>query len=1019
VSFPLFATLRFNAPGVEPKLKSIQKSFKNLKRSANTLGSGIRGIGEGARGLALATAPAGLFLGSAIVEAGKFEQSLDAVQSILRVNDKEMKKLADTTKFLGATTIFTSSEVNRGAQLFAQAGFTIEETMAGLPGVLNAAAAGEISVAQATNLVASSVRAFALEASDATKVADIMAETAALTNTNMLELGEGLKLSSAKAKGLGFTLAQTASAIGVISNVGVKGTLAGTALRNAMQKLSKPSSDAKKILGDLGVIAEDSTGKLLPFSEIFLRINQVVGKNKSKLEDARKAAEIFGIRGEVAFGAFREQAQKTFPITAENIDKMQAALAASSFSIKDMKLKIGDAIPNLVALDLLIENSAGAAQKMANVRLDNLFGQVKLLSSAFNNLQIEVGSLLAKDLQGAVTGLTDAISVLSFGFRSLNMNPDQIAKFEKELAKSGNQFVKFIPMAKEFAAGFKEGFKDVVDTVRAAFTFISDKFTEFRENTGLSARDIGKFVGQFLLIAAIAAPVFVAIAAGIFVVGQLATGLVGIFQAISGTIGVVVSSFNMMGAAYAAVGVAFKGVTFIMLLPFIKIIAVIALVTLLLVVFKDKFMEIARTITGFFIPQFQRLGEFFSDMFGRMGGDGVSLWESIKSGAITAWRIIKDVVGGVINFLGTLLEGAALIASEVFGGLLDIVLPILNVLFQTFRTVLIDIGTLFGDVFGLVGEIFGVFGDLWKQVFGGAEDNAITFKVVVLTVAKVIGLALRSILKVVSFVIQAVLVPVATVIGTLIKLIVGFFRLAIGGITAFVQTGRDLINTIGDAFSNAGATIREKFGSVFGFIKEAANVFSQGKAEGGIFKGIWEAAVFVKDAVIDAFAGMGTAVLTIMNNLWKRIKTSAIDAGKNTLNTIGGFINTIVPDILKSDDEKKKGTGTLAGSGISFSAPGQGPSFADVIDIAKGANNSAKTNQAVNSSAPIQKQTDALKEAANKGNDKPIIVNSRLECDGQVLARAVSKANGENSERQGIKSDCFKRGLVERAPTGT
>ena len=215
MSFRFNAILLFNADAATRGLGKASKGFKKLKTNISKANESLGKISQGIRGAALATAPFTLATGLAVREASNFEAQMSVVQSVLLGTKEDMIGLSDVTKTLGATTVFTAKEAADGAEFLARAGFEMRDIISALPGVLDAAAASGIGLGEAANIVASNIGAFGLEANQAIEVADALALTTALTNTNMIELGEGMKFVGQKAARLGFSVEETATAMGI------------------------------------------------------------------------------------------------------------------------------------------------------------------------------------------------------------------------------------------------------------------------------------------------------------------------------------------------------------------------------------------------------------------------------------------------------------------------------------------------------------------------------------------------------------------------------------------------------------------------------------------------------------------------------------------------------------------------------------------------------------------------------------------------------------------------------------
>ena len=173
-----------------------------------------------------------LAIGTAAISTGNdFEKQMSRVQAIAGATKEELEELTNQAIDLGASTSFSASEVASGMENLASAGFTTNEIMSSMPGLLDLAASSGADLATASEIAASAIRGFGLEASESAHVADVFAEAAARTNAQTEDMGEAMKYVAPVAKTVGLSIEETAAAIGIMSDAGVKGGQAGTTLR--------------------------------------------------------------------------------------------------------------------------------------------------------------------------------------------------------------------------------------------------------------------------------------------------------------------------------------------------------------------------------------------------------------------------------------------------------------------------------------------------------------------------------------------------------------------------------------------------------------------------------------------------------------------------------------------------------------------------------------------------------------------------------------------------------------------
>lgn len=187
---------------------------------------------------------------------------MSRVKAISGATGEEFEKLKAQAIELGAETSFSASQAAEGMENLAAAGFTTTETMEAMPGLLDLAAALGEDLASSSDIAAAALRGFGMEASEAGHVADVLAENANRTNSSVAETGEAMKYVAPLARSAGLSFEETAAAIGIMANAGIQGSQAGTTLRGAISRLSKPTDDMQNAMDDLGISFYDADGKM-------------------------------------------------------------------------------------------------------------------------------------------------------------------------------------------------------------------------------------------------------------------------------------------------------------------------------------------------------------------------------------------------------------------------------------------------------------------------------------------------------------------------------------------------------------------------------------------------------------------------------------------------------------------------------------------------------------------------------------------------------------------------------------
>jgi TP901 family phage tail tape measure protein len=417
---------------MERELKDSQDEVKKLnKEKVDNLVNGLKKAGEIAGKVLVAglkaAAAAMAAIGAGAVAAGKwvkdslnvyseYEDAMKQVQATMGLTgiegEEAFKKLSEAAKEAGASTRFTASESAEALNYLALAGYDADKAIAALPGVLTLAAAGDMDLARASDLVTDSMAALGLETSQMGMYMDMMAKTSQKSNTNVQQLGEGILVAGATMKNAGQELDTLNVMLGVLANRGIKGSEGGTKLRNIIMSLTSPTSAAAKELDALGVSITDSSGNIREMNDIFEDLN---GK-LSGLTESDKMNALSNI--------FNKQ----------DIAGVNALLAGT-----------GEEMNNLYSE---LAKAEGAAQQMSETMESGLAGSVRSLKSAYEGLQIVIGeqfSGIAQDAVGEVTSLVrDVTKILNDGFQEGDISAigERVSSF---LMKGINKISEFLP----------------------------------------------------------------------------------------------------------------------------------------------------------------------------------------------------------------------------------------------------------------------------------------------------------------------------------------------------------------------------------------------------------------------------------------------------------------------------------------------------------------------------------------------------------------------------------------------
>lgn len=323
-------------------------------------------------------------LGTAAVKTtSDFESAMSKVSAISGATGSDLDALNQKAQEMGAKTKFSATESAEAFTYMAMAGWKTEDMLQGIDGIMALAAADGLDLATTSDIVTDALTAFGLSADDSGHFADVLAAAASNANTNVSLLGESFKYAAPVAGALGYSAEDTAIALGLMANAGIKGSQGGTALRSSLSRLIKPTDDAAALMEQYGLSMTNADGSMKSLGEVMEMLRTKMG-GLSEAEQAQAAATLFG---------------------QEAMSGMLAVINASDSDYEK--------------LTSAIYGADGAAQQMADTMLDNLSGQLTLLKSALEGLAIQFGEILMPYIKQFVQWLQNLVQKLQ------EMTPEQ------------------------------------------------------------------------------------------------------------------------------------------------------------------------------------------------------------------------------------------------------------------------------------------------------------------------------------------------------------------------------------------------------------------------------------------------------------------------------------------------------------------------------------------------------------------------------------------------------------------
>lgn len=359
---------------IVPSMQGMKKALEDELGGGD--GAGDIGSEAGKKlgeGLTAAFSKAIEFIGDSIQTGMGFDTAMSQVAATMGKTTDEIAELRDYAKEMGAATAFSATQSAEALNFMALAGYDAQTSMKMLPNVMNLAAAGSMELARASDMVTDSQTALGLSLDETEVLVDQMAKTSSKTNTSVSQLGDAMLTIGGTAKNLSGGTKELNQVLGLMADNGIKAGEAGTHLRNIILAMNPTTKDAKEAFDELNFSAYDSQGNLREMSDIFGELSE-----KTADMTSQERQDIIG---------------KIFNKT--DLSTVNALLDTNT----ERWGEVAGAI----------DGASGAAQAMADTQLDNLQGDITLMQSAFEGLQIAISDEVTPNLRELVQTATKGL----------------------------------------------------------------------------------------------------------------------------------------------------------------------------------------------------------------------------------------------------------------------------------------------------------------------------------------------------------------------------------------------------------------------------------------------------------------------------------------------------------------------------------------------------------------------------------------------------------------------------------
>lgn len=703
------------SPGVVESMKNpTDAAFKyenNISRVAGTVGKALTGIGKKATiGMSI---PLVAGFKKAVSTGVEFDGQMQRVKAISGATGNQFDSLRKQAIDLGAQTIFTARDVGTAQEMFASQGYSVQDMLKAMPGVMDLAAVSGKDMGLAAEAAGAAIRQFGLDTKDTAHIADVYAKTAADTNAETRDLATAMSYAGPVAGNLGVSVEQTAAAIGIMSNAGIKGSKAGMTLRTALTRLASPTEQARDLMKKLGFSAFDSQGQMKPMGQI-VRELQTSFSGLSQEQKQQALDTIFGKNAMSGMLSLINSAPGEFDALTQSLTESDGAAskmadtinAGLPGAIEEMKGALETA--GITIKDILEDRLESAANTIANLArkfielpepIQGMIVNIGLAAAAFGPLMLVFGAL-GKAISGAITSFGDFKTGLSMVGQGASLASASTGGFSGVLGGLAGKIagaagamapwllaLAAVAIALKLAWEHSETFRDTVGNV---FNEISTAAGEFG---GILKEAFGQLKEAF-------APVLDALKELGRVIGE---SLGPVFSTVAQTIGaVVVGAFKLLGSAV-------KLVVSILtpLAPMIEgIISVISSLAQIIGAVLGPAITIAGEIIQGLINVFVILGQTILEAGASIKENIPMIWDSIKESLSTAWQGIvenaKAIWGGLESFFSSLWSSIQATATSVWeaikSAIMVVIGPLVEGISSSFQTLKSSLQSIWNNI---------------------------------------------------------------------------------------------------------------------------------------------------------------------------------------------------------------------------------------------------------------------------------------------------------------------------------
>lgn len=780
--------------------KGLEKGLSDLQNKLKSAGDGVKDVGKTlSKSL---TVPLTAAAGFAVKLGMDFESGMARVAAVSGATAEEMDAMEAQARELGATTKFSALQAAEGMEFLARAGFSANEVMEAMPGLLDLAAASGADLGVAADIASNILSGFGMEAAEAGRVADVLAAATANSNTTVESMGEAMKYVAPVAAALGISVEETAAAVGVLGDAGIAGGQAGTVLRAGLLRLASPTSAVSDLMDELGLEIFDAEGQMKSMPEVIGELE----KGLEGMTDQQKTATLETLFGAQAVSGW----SALISAGSENLGDFTGSLNDAEGAAAEMAAIMGDTTAGkLLQLRSALEEVALRIWESLQPAIETVIGIVQEAVDWFNSLSDEfiaitviigavaaaIGPLLVilGTLIASVGQIMGSLKLLGAVFGALTGPVGIVIAIIGSLIAIGVLLYQNWETVKEKAIDVFGHFEPLLATVRGAFQTLLDSvgpIMDSLKNLWQSLIPLLELVGAaFMAVFGVITGVFTGVIAAI---GPLINAFVNLLDFIVNVVNAVVALFtgDFAGAFQFLQDAGQSAVDF----------------------FINIFKGLANFVKGFV----QSIIDFFQGLYMTLVGNSIipdmvnAIVDWFKDLFKRAIDLVKSIVDGVVNFFTNLYQQARNIFNNIRNTISNVFNDIRNTISNVINSIRNTITNVFNAIRNTISNVMNSVRSTISNIWNGIRN---TISNVVNSIRNTISNIFNSLRGIVSNAFNSVRNAVSNGIRSALRAVTDRVK-------DFFNAGRNIVTSIADGIKNAVGKVTGAISDVAGKIRD-------------------------------------------------------------------------------------------------------------------------------------------------------------------------------------------------------